>query len=211
MVTKKMISYIVLSMGLLIFSVSSSYAIPTVQLVVPDTPYVNEVFGINVQVSGVGIGTPIVAFRFESAMPLPSGWTFEDYSIPNPPFQDDSVAAGGFPTIAGSIAGDPLADPTYWVYGDNIRLATLKFKSDSTGNFSYNITSDISTASTNEGLYLLFDINIYDLGLGASTDVTVNSIEVQGHPVPEPGTLILMGVGLLALSGLAVKKTRKGN
>lgn len=68
-----------------------------------------------------------------------------------------------------------------------------KFEVD-TGTITYNFDSDLSP-----GAHLL---QIFAKG----GDFFVTDVKVNGTPVPEPATMILLGVGLIALAGYGRKQ-----
>lgn len=200
---KKMCSYVILLIGLLIFSFGTAYAVPLVRLGVLGTPVQGTPFGIEVRVDGVDPLDPLTAFGFNTV--TPASWSL----IPNPtvalPFEDISLLFNGDPQVVGlaPIGSEPS--------GDDILLATLTYNSSVADTFVYSITSDTTTDANNDGIPdnpnqgLFFTLTVEDLT--TSTNVTVNPIIVEKEPVPEPATILLVGFGLLALSlRLTVRK-----
>jgi hypothetical protein len=139
-----------------------------------------------------GMEDEIFAFGFDldydDTAFLSTGVTVAD------PFVDDSAL---FPDtdVAGSFFSlDPLEPGPG---GDNILLATLGFTALQAGDYSLGIVSDL--LDLNEGLFVWSQFDPYDLT--SSTGVTVAAASV-----PEPGTVMLMLVGL---GGLGLLKRRQ--
>jgi hypothetical protein len=91
----------------------------------------------------------------------------------------------------GSILLEPGTQ--YWV-------AVLPGAGDSNGAWEYNATGDTGT------LYENFGSGWVPIGA-----LPVGAFEVQGEAstVPEPGTMILLGTGLLGLAGLLRRRSRR--
>lgn len=198
---KKMCRYVILLTGLLIFSFGTAYAVPIeVRLGVIGTPVQGTPFGIEVRVDGVDPLDPLIAFGFNTV--TPASWSLTTNPTVAFPFEDISLFFNGDPQVAGLTLIDP--EPS----GDDILLATLTYNSSAAGTFVYSITSDTTTMDgipnyPNQGLF--FTLTVEDLT--TSTNVTVNPIIVEGEPVPEPATILLVGFGLLALFfSLTVRK-----
>ncbi|MFH0728121.1 MAG: PEP-CTERM sorting domain-containing protein [Pseudomonadota bacterium] len=87
-------------------------------------------------------------------------------------------------------------------------IAYLELDSPKSGVHSF----DISSLSTNL-LGLSFSLTEYggtNNGLLVGSKVTISNLQLIGEqlPIPEPGTLLLLGIGLFAFSGMLRKRGR---
>jgi hypothetical protein len=96
--------------------------------------------------------------------------------------------------ISGTANADPLVPINY---GEDTLLATLDITANNVGLFELGIVSDLDNPF--EGLLTAFSSLPFDMG--SST-----SINVAAAPVPEPGTVVLM---LMGLGGLGLLKRKR--
>jgi hypothetical protein len=174
------------------------HAIPTVDLAITDPGIVAGV-PFDIQVWAYGIvddnlvdGTDnlaLAAFGFDYS--LPAGLTLSH--IAYGPGLDDIAAFLTDTDVAG------LADPFTLPLSGDVLLATLTFEALSAGDFAFLINTD-SFGTGEEGLFITnldnpFDFREYDISAQRSFTVSAAS-------VPEPGTLVLFGIGILLLAAL---------
>ncbi len=147
------------------------------------TVYFTEL-DIALKYGGVGANSMTVDLMSDNSGP---GSVLESWSISGLPFETTCcslTALSGNGTI-------PLeSGSTYWV-------GVLPGADDSFGSWAGNTTGVSATEFENEGT-----------GWSQHGFNSVGAFEVQGSPVPEPGTLSLLGTGLLGLAGLMRRKLR---
>ena len=96
--------------------------------------------------------------------------------------------------ISGIANADPLVPITF---GEDTLLATLNITANAVGLFEMGIVSDLD--SLFEGLFTIFSDDPFDL-------TSSTAINVTAAPIPEPGTVMLMLVGI---GGLGLLKRRR--
>ena len=140
---------------------------------------------INVLVRDLASPLTIMLTQTFNTIPYP-GWTME---------------FGG--TIQfGTVTYSAYADPTNTAFGLAQLIGTLG--PFGTGAFSGS-TGGSATVANPYSLTQVF----YIIGDSTSTDLLTFSGNAELNPVPEPGTLMLLGAGLVGLAGLARRRARK--
>lgn len=170
------------------------WSVPTVSLEVLDPGIeVGGTFDVDVLVSDLDPFDEILAFGFDVS--ADTGLSYNG-AVVGLDFFDDSAL--WFNT---DVAGSAFPGAT----GDPILLATLSFTPTVTGTLTLGIESDPfgPDFGLSEGLITLMDFVPYDLT--TSLDVTVS----EATPVPEPSTLILLGIGFASLLGIRVTVNKK--
>ena len=171
-----------------LFYVSQTQAVVINMNVLASTITVGQAFDVTVTADGQGIGQDLLAFGFDVNATSPN-FSYNSYALGNgfsdfsDPFNPNNVAGVAFPGIS----------------TNNVLLATLSFTADSEG------TSNLSINGLYDGFFtgLFYAIDGYDAY--AETAITVSPGGAKQFPVPEPETLLLLGVGVC----LAVLVTRK--
>ncbi len=175
----------------------TAFAIPTVSLeIAPGDIYVGDSFDVNVIANGVTDIDPswgpdeIISFGFDVDY-APTEFAFNGATVAAP-FLDDSasfantdVAGSAFPGVSGASFG----------------LASLSLTALHEGSFTLGIISDLT--DFNEGLGSLL---YAALDMTQQMQVDVLASTTGGEPVPEPSTVLLMGIGLLGLVGVKARK-----
>lgn len=169
-------------------------AVRVVQLDGPTSVTVGNSFSIDVLIDdlfdGFTANDELTAFGFNVTTSNASVATFSSATVAAP-FDDDS---GLYATI--DVAGSLF--PTGITFGVNVSqmLATLTFQALSAGSVTVGVTADL--LDLNQGL-VFFNTNTFNADqadIAATLGITVNAAAV-----PVPGTLALLGLGLVALAG----------
>lgn len=156
----------------------SAHAVPIVQLAgLDEEVYVNEEYTVDVVASQISEGDEVLSFAFDVEIDGSSDNTAATVASP---FFDDSSSFAGLDVAGSAFPG---------VTGDPILLATLRFAFDNVGSHQVSILG-LSSQAAGLGTWSgFFDIR---------DSVSVLAVE-RPASVPEPGTLALLGVGLIAL------------
>ena len=135
-----------------------------------------------------------------------------------------SVASAGSPDVLSSHGAYTLSVTLGTTDGTGTHTATLTFNGKLTGTFSQdssNITNVFganSTQTANLGAYT-FTVSLISYtppgpplqaqvgAIGAHVDIS--NLTLQGSDAPEPGTMLLSGLGLSFLGGAAWRKRRQ--
>ena len=185
------ISVLILLMGSLFAAPVSALPMVSLKLAETTSISVDDVIEILVVADGDDIGLDLVSFGFNVDI-TDSGldgynFSYEGAAIASG-FDDDS----GFTDTAVSGSAFP------GISEDEVLLTTLLFAVDSAG------IETISVSGIYDGMSLGLYYERPDWNLtGYDIDASI-TIEVSGgsQPVPEPMTFLLLGVGLLAISGV---------
>jgi hypothetical protein len=193
MKVKKFCTLIVFLIALMVLPVTSARAL-TIDLVFSSTTLLpGEIFTMDVIVNDVfdelDAFEEVLAFGFDVFISDPSLVGFTGATVASP-FLDESAS---FPNTdaAGSVFPGIPNDPA----NNTIQLATVTYQALAVGNPSLGITSDIS--DSNEGLIYF---------LAGNVDITARAIV---DIVPEPGSVLLLGIGLIAIAGIKRKFRKK--
>jgi hypothetical protein len=134
------------------------------------------------------------------------GWVHEyDFD----PALDEILSASLTLTIV-----DNEADDNFWtkevaiVFTEGWNIAGFEFDS---GDYSLSLNSwGLENGRYGVGIYGLWG-DFYLTSSMLSIDYTSPGPEVEGTaPVPEPATMVLLGIGLVGLAGLSRKKSKNG-
>ncbi len=177
---RRVLVLIVLSVLIRLLMAVPAMAVPTVSLNLMDSSIeIGDNFQVQVWSDGDGIGEHLLAFGFDVSMNSGSFFSYDGYSL-GAGFDDDSFGPGN---VAGSsFPGFP---------GDDVLLATLSFTALAEGTDTLIVEGLFDGMCS--GLYYEFTgADIYD-----NLDITV-----EPHPVPVPGTMLLVSSGIIGIAGV---------
>ena len=180
--------------ALLILAVIFTFVAASSVMATPITPITNltllggpvivgDTFDVEVTIDGNGIGQELLAFGFDVFDGSGTTFAYNSYTV-DPGFMDTSF---GINNVSGmAFTGIPEND---------VLITTLHFTALAVGS------DTLSTIGLYDGAFsgLFYEIDGHDI---------VAELDIDVNPIPEPGTMLLLGSGLIGLAGYR-KRLRK--
>jgi len=156
--------------------------------------YPNGAMAIGTDTIAVGSSLSCPA---DMASPICAGYGEDGSQVFSVGSSTISYEASGYPTTGG---GDYLDTPF-----DGFDFTGLTFASGNSLT-GFTLTTDIAGLTSSDVTFTPSSIEINLAGLPVNGDFTLTLISGTTVPAPEPSTLVMLGVGLLALVGFTRKK-----
>ena len=171
---QKLMTTLLLTLFIACFGMVPAHAVQIDMNVLDSNIVVGENFGVEVWVDGEGIGEELLTFGFDVDTPE-TYFTYSGYTIES---GFDNISD---PSDLYNVAGDVFPGIT----DDDVLLATLSFNATAEGSDDLTVFGDFDYTTNFYGLW--YDTNGFDIN--ATINITIK-------PVPEPGTILLLGAGL---------------
>jgi hypothetical protein len=128
-----------------------------------------------------------------------TAWTLEFYNdnagIPGNPIAIGSFPGNGGETFIGNVNGFPIY--VYWLYFQDFDVLPGTYWASVVPDLGFPPQWGWATATGGLGYQCFF---------GSCANVAGLSYAIDGTPTPEPGTLIMLGTGVLGLAGTLRRK-----